>query len=346
MDFIKESLKELCSLMTVSGFEKKSRTRLFEIARQYFDEASEDSFGNFIFVKKSLNNNAPRLMIDAHFDMVGMMVTDILEGGFLSVTNIGGLDARILPSAEVTVYGKREIYGLISSIPPHLSKSGKGNVPKIEELYIDTGYSKDELKELVPVGSPVVINGEYTELQNGFVAAASLDDKACVCAIFDAVRRMSAEELKYDIYATVSAQEETGKCGAALSACRIRPRMAIITDVNFGAIEGDKDYDSIVCGKGASVDISALTDRKLTRGVMRLLDKEGVPYQRICEPSYTYTNNDLVSVTGEGIPTVLMSIPLRSMHTPVETVCLKDIRSLADILIRVAYTEKTDLEAI
>lgn len=341
MDFIRKALKELCSLMTLSGYEKRGKKRLFDLVSLYFDEMTEDSFGNFVFIKRCLKKNAPKLMMDAHFDTVGMMVTDILEGGFLSVVNIGGLDTRILPSSEVTVYGKEEIYGLISSIPPHLTrKSGeKRSNPKIEELYVDTGYSKEELEKIVSVGDPIFIKGEYTELLNGYASASGLDDKACVCAIFDAVRQMEKSKMEYDVYVTVSAQEETGKCGAAMCAYAIKPDIAIITDVNFGSSEGDNEFETVKCGKGAAIDVSSLSDRRLTRGIMKLLDRENIPYQVICEPTNTGTNNELVSVTGLGIPTVVMSVPLRSMHTPVETLNINDISSLSNVLKTVAYTE-------
>ena len=339
MEFIKEALKKLCSLMTLSGHESKCKEELFELMSPYFDKMSLDKFGNFIFVKKCGKENAPALMLDAHLDQIGLMVRDIHEGGFLSLVNVGGLNSGILPSEEVYVYGKEKIYGVISSIPPHLRKDSSA-IPTIEELYVDTGYEKEELEKLVSIGAPVVMAGKYTELQNDRISAGSLDDKACVCALLDAVRRMEREKMKYDVYVTVSAQEETGKCGAAICAYNIKPEIAIITDVNFGDAEKDEGFEFVKLGEGAAIDVSAMTDRRLTRAIMRLLDKEGVKYQKICEPSYTYTNNDLVSVTGEGVPTLLMSVPLRSMHTPVETVDAKDIRSLADILMLLAYTDK------
>ncbi len=342
MEFIKEALNKLCSAMSLSGFEKMGYKDIYSLAVPFFDEIKEDSFGNLVLIKRSGGEGAKRLMIDAHFDTVGMMVTNIHEGGFLSVINIGGLDTRILPSSEVTVYGKEKIYGIVSSVPPHLKKSG-GKVPKIEELYIDTGYSREELEEIVKIGAPVTIEGDLTELKNGFVAAKFLDNKACLCACLDAMRRIDKEKLLYDVYVTVSAQEETGKCGASLCAYSVKPDFAIITDVNFGAIDKDNEYETVKCGEGAAIDISSLVDRRITRGVMKRLSEKNIPYQRICEPTATYTNNDLVSVTGMGVPTLLLSVPLRSMHTPVETVCIRDIKSLSDILAELVCS---DLEAI
>ena len=344
MKKINETLKKLCSLMTVSGFEKQAKEELFKLAEPIFDEAYSDSFGNFVFVKKSGNENAPKMMVDAHFDRIGMMVTGIKEGGFLSVINIGGIDTRILPSSEVTVYGKEQVYGIISSVPPHLRKSAAANgLPTIEELYIDTGLPKDKLSEIVSLGDPVVIRADYMELLNDNVMSGSLDDKACVAAAFDMAERAEKDKLKFDIYVTVSAQEETGKCGAALSAYSIKPDIAIITDVTFGTMEGDKEFVSVDCGKGPSVDLSALANRNLSRNIVKLLKDSDIPHTVSACPSRTGTNNDLISVSGEGVKTALISLPLKAMHTQNEVVNLKDIRSLADALLLVAYTDKEAL---
>ena len=227
MTELKKMLRELCSLATVSGHEKRGKSALAKIAEPFFDAHFEDSFGNLVFVKKSNVQNAPKLMIDAHFDEIGMLVSDVHEGGFLSVVQIGGLDTRVLPATEVTVYGKKEIYGVISCIPPHIKGHEEDGAPKMEELYIDTGYSKEELSELVPVGSMVEFRDNFDVLNGKYAVSKSLDDKACVCALFDVARRAEADKLKFDVYVTVSAQEETGKNGARLVAFDIEPDIAI-----------------------------------------------------------------------------------------------------------------------
>lgn len=343
MTELKKMLRELCSLATVSGYEKAGKQGLFELAGPYFDELYEDSFGNLVLVKKSQIENAPKLMIDAHFDEVGMLVSQIHEGGFLSVTQIGGLDTRVLPSAEVTVHGKKEIYGIISCIPPHIKGHEDDGAPKIEELYIDTGYTKEELCELVSLGDMVEFRDSFCELYGGCVVSKSLDDKACVCAVLDMARRADSSRLMFDLYVTVSAQEETGKNGARLVSYDIMPDIAIITDVNFALGDGIDETEAIELGKGAGVDISALTDVRLTRNIMRALDGAKIPYQRVCEPSRTSTNNDGISISGHGVRSALLSIPLQSMHTPSEVVSLSDIRSLSDILLEIAYTPKEAL---
>ena len=343
MNELTDLLRRLCNLPSVSGREGQCHAELFEIARPYFDEVREDGFGNAILIKKSAKQNAPKLMLDAHLDEVGMMVSEVHENGFLSVVAIGGLDTRVLGATEVTVYGKREIYGVITSVPPHILDKSSRATPKMTELYIDTGYDGDTVKELVSVGDVVEYRANFTTLENNRVLSKSLDDKACVCALFTVAMLAEADKLEFDLYVVVSAQEETGKNGARLVAYGIEPDIAIITDVNFARAPGVDECDSIEMGKGASVDISALTHIPLTRKIMAILDRARVPYQRVCEPSRTSTNNDGVSICAKGVRTALMSVPLSSMHTPCEVVCLDDIASMARNILEIAYTPSEEL---
>ncbi|MBO5312641.1 MAG: hypothetical protein J6B29_01615 [Clostridia bacterium] len=336
---IKSTLIALCSTMSVSGHEYRAEEKIKELCADIFDEIRRDSMGTVVMIKRCNKKNAPKLLIDAHLDTVGMMVTDIKDGGFLKVVNIGGLDTRVLPATEVTVYGRREIYGLITSTPPHLRKDGEDKLPKITDLMIDTGYTKEELEEIVSVGDMVGYRYKLTEMAGGFVTTSGLDDKACACGIIEAMRLADRDRLCYDVYVTISAQEETGKCGVARASFEIEPDIAIITDVNFARGDGSLEHESIQCRKGAAVDISALTDKALTRNVIRLLRDKGIKHQIICEPGRTYTNNEGVLISGKGVRTMVLSVPLKNMHTPCETVNLEDIKSLGEILLSVAYEE-------
>lgn len=334
MEKIKERLRNLCALATVSGYESFADV-LTEDEKRAFDKIEYDKLGSLLLVKKSSNRNARKLLIDAHLDIVGFMITGIEENGFLRFVNIGGLDPRVLPSTHVCIFGKKKIDGVITSTPPHL-RVGESRVPKIEELMIDTGLSEKEAKELISIGDIAMYKPYFTELLNDYVCAVGLDDKACVCAILDFLVNTDRSKLAYDIYATFSAQEETGKCGAARLAFDIEPDFAIVTDVNFARGEGIEQRDSIECRGGASVDISAVTDRVLTRNIIKLLKEQKIEFQQICEPRYTGTNNDMLSISGKGVRTSLMSIPLKAMHSSAEIVNLKDIKSLSRMLGAVA----------
>ena len=339
MEGIKKTLKTLCAQMSVSGHEYRAENTVRALCDGIFDEIRRDPMGSFILVKKCGRENAPKLLIDAHLDTVGFMVTEIKDGGFLKIVNVGGLDTRVLPATEVSVYGKREIYGLITSTPPHLRKAGSDKLPEIGDLFIDTGYSKEELEKIVTIGDAVGYRHVFTELLSNYVTTSGLDDKACVCGIIEAMKRADKNKLCYDVYVTLSAQEETGKCGAARASFGIEPDIAIITDVNFARGDGSPDYETIECGKGASIDISSLCDKTLTRNVMKLLSEKSIRHQLICEPGATYTNNERVLISARGVRTLVLSVPLKNMHTPCETVDLEDIKSLGDILLAIAYEE-------
>ena len=339
MEKIKEILKTLLNSFSVTGHELLGRVAIDEIASGAFDEVRSDNMGSFILVKKSNKKGAKKLLIDAHYDTVGMMVKQIKKKGFLSFVPVGGLDANVLPSCEVLVRGKEDVYGIITSTPPHL-KAGGNKAPKIDEMYIDTGYGEEKLKELVSVGDPVSFLQKVDFIANNKVTAQGLDDKACLCAIIDAALKMDKDQMEYDVYITASAQEETGRSGVSRVAYDIEPNFAIITDVNFANTDTEPSFECIEMGKGASIDVSAITNRPLTKRIMKHLTEKKIPYQVVCEPSYTGTNADYLSIAGCGIATVLMSVPLKSMHTPSETVSLNDIKSLSDILVSVAYAKE------
>lgn len=339
MERVKKTLYSLCEEMTISGFEYRAEKKIRELCKDIFDEISVTPMGSYVMVKRCGKENAPRMLIDGHLDTVGMMVTDIKKGGFLSVVAIGGLDPRVLPATDVTVYGKENIYGVITSTPPHLRKMGADSVAKVEELYIDTGYTKEELEKIVSIGDPVGYRFRFTEMANNFVTTSGLDDKACLCGIIEAMRDVKKEDLKYDIYVTASSQEETGKNGSARASFDIQPEIAIVTDVNFASGDGTPDYECLKGGQGAGVDISSLTDKRLTRNIISLLEGKKIEHQLICEPGKTYTNNEGLLISGEGVRTAVLSVPLRNMHTPCETVNLKDILSLKEILLAIVSEE-------
>ena len=338
MNKIKELLKELSKMCTISGTEAQSKLRLLEIASGLFDDAYEDSLGDLVLVVRSGKENAPRLMIDAHFDEVGMLTSGEGERGFYPLIPIGGIDTRVLGATRVIAYGKEQISGVLTSTPPHLLKD-KGSLPKMSDIYLDTGNFEVKL----PIGTPVGYAPHYTELLNNRVSAKGLDDKACVCAMLNMASKIDKSRLMYDIYIVISAQEEVGKGGARFIAYDIAPDIAIITDVGFARAEGIEVADSVLLGEGAYIDFSACTDIMLTRKIVAMCKERGICHQVLCEPSRTHTNNEAVSIAGAGVRTALLGVALDGMHTPSEIVSLDDIKSLSSILLEIAYTPKEQL---
>ena len=334
MEKIKELLKKLCFMPTVSGRELDNKDALFALVGDTFDQMYADAFGNLVFVLKSKKENAPKLMIDAHFDTVGFMVKKVHEDGFLSICEIGGVDTRVLGASRARVYGSEVVSGVFTSTPPHLLKDDK-SLPRVKDVYVDC--SSDASK--VRVGDIVCYEPHFTELCANQVSSCGLDDKACVCAMLDMAFNADKERLAYDVYLVISAQEETGKGGARFIAYNEKPDIAIVTDVFFARGEDIEKCDSAGVGEGVYIDMSSAANIRLTRSIVKMLEQKGAKHQVVCEPSRTHTNNEIVSITGAGVKTALCGIALDGMHTPSEIVSLEDIRSLSSLLLDVAYGE-------
>lgn len=331
---LKELLTGLCGLMSVSGWETYDRGALLTLIGEYFDENFTDGVGNQIFIKKCGREGAPRILIDTHMDEIGMFVTEIKEGGFLSVINIGGLDTRILQACEVIIYGEKKIYGVIASTPPHLQKPGDNKtLPEIGDLLIDTGYTKEELEGIVRIGTPVGFKPKYTELLGGSIAGKSFDDKACAaCAVY-ALADCSADELAGDVYLQLSAFEETGRsAGAATATYVIDPDYAMVIDVNHGRTPDATRADTIVMGGGPGVTVSAATDRRLTRMTIELAEQKGIKNQISVSAANTGTNAPAVNLTRSGVPVVDIGLPLKCMHTYNEVLMLADCEETAKLI--------------
>ena len=234
---LKETILSLCGLMSVSGNEKVASAELEALVGSVFDEHRVDPMGNHLFVKKCGRENAPKILLDTHFDEIGMMVTGIKEGGFVTVTNVGGVDTRILQAGEVVIYGKEPVYGVFTSTPPHFRKPGESDkLSPMDQLYIDTGYTKEALEEIVPLGTPVGFKPVYGELMNGRIYGKAFDDKACGACVVWALSDIPADQLAGDVYFLFSAEEEVGCRGAATAAFGVSPDYALIMDVTHAAV--------------------------------------------------------------------------------------------------------------
>ncbi len=329
---LKQTILSLCGLMSVSGNEKIASVELENIVGSVFDEHKVDSMGNHLFIKKSGRENAPKILIDTHFDEIGMMVTGIKEGGFVTVTNVGGVDTRILQAGEVVIYGKEPVYGVFTSTPPHFRKPGESDkLSTMDQLYIDTGYTKEALEELVSLGTPVGFKPVYGELMNGRIYGKAFDDKACGACVVWALSDIPASELAGDVYFLFSAEEEVGCRGAATAAFGVSPDYALIMDVTHAAVPEVKERNLSPFDSGVVVEVAAATDRGLTFMVKDLCDKEEIPYTIQACPGSTGTNANVLGMSIDGIPSVLCSLPLKSMHSAAEVISLKDAEALGNL---------------
>lgn len=329
----------MAGLMSVTGTERYDAAGL-DALMQGFDACHTDAVGNRVYIRRAGREGAPRILIDTHFDEIGMLVTDIKEGGFLSITNVGGLDARTLASARVRVYGSEVIDGVITSTPPHLSGKEK-TLATADELLVDTGYTKEEIEKFVRVGTPVGFQPAYRTLAGGRLAGKGLDNKASAAIAAAALKAVPREALAGDVYLLFSVREETGKFGGILpAALAADPHYAMVIDVNLGFMQGAKTSECVEMGKGVSLARSAIVDRQLTAMTEALACREDIPWQIAVEPKSTGTNTEDLRLVGAGIPTVDVGLPLTGMHTYNEVLDMRD----AEALYRLVTAFVTDRE--
>ena len=331
---LKNDIIKLCTQTSVTGFEHRAIGFLEREYADLFDEFFCDGVGNHIFVKKCGRENAPKIMIDTHFDEIGFLVTEILDGGFLRITNVGGIDRAIMQGADVMIYGKETLRGVICSVPPHL-RDGDGKLPAMEKMLVDVGleYTKAELEELICVGTPAGFVPCYSELLNYRIAGKSFDNKACAAMAIRALSEIDSKDLAGDIYLTLSCREESAKSGGAyVCANRIRPDFALVIDVNLSNAPDVSDRESVEMDKGISISLCASTDRALTRRAVELCKSKDIDFTPKTEASSTGTNAVCVNLAGMGIPVVDVGLPLRNMHTYNEVISLIDAQTLCSFI--------------
>lgn len=338
-DGLKKFIFELCSVMSVSGFEKRGTDELTRLTAGMLDAPAVDGVGNHLFVKKCGKENAPKVLIDAHFDEIGMIVTEVCDNGFLRIAPLGGIDVSIMQAADVIVYGKERVRGVIASTPPHLAKSDE--LPKPEEVIVDTGLSTEKAKELVDIGAPVGFAPVYGEMLNGRLVGKSFDDKACAACAIWAVANTPAEELAADVYVLLSAVEETNRLGGVTPAAHsVYPDYAMVVDVNLGRVPDTKSYETVELDGGVSLSVCAATHIGLTRDTEKLCADKEIPCVMVAAPRGTGTNATSLNLVRCGVPVVDVGLPLASMHTYNEVITMADAEALVRLISEFISSEE------
>jgi endoglucanase len=327
---IKETLKILCEPAGVAGDEKAASKAALELLLKYMPNAEIDSFGTVI---GSIihDEKLPLLLLDAHIDEVGMVVNFIDEKGFVKVGRAGGVDRRALPAAAVTIWGKKPVKGVVCTLPPHVQKD-EGKVLKEDEIAIDCGYSKEKLEELISLGDSVTIDAEFVELHGGKINARALDDRAGVCAILYALDLIKGKKLKYNLAVSFSAQEEIGCRGAVISAYNINPDLAVIVDVSYGDFPKSVENKTWKLGAGVMLGIAPSLDRELFNEMKKIAETHNIKHQIEVMNGKTSTNADVIGTSRKGVRCALLSVPLRNMHTPAETLQLSDVKAAGELI--------------
>lgn len=329
MEQIKRDLQILCNAEGVGG-QTAITDAAVKLLQPLVDEVEIDVMGNVLGLRHADRDDAPTLLLEAHLDEIGFLVTHIDDNGFVYTAAAGGIDKRAITAQPVIVFGDKPYYGVFCSTPPHLS--GKdGELPDISKCGIDIGLNGEEAKKRIPLGSRVSYAPHFIELNENVVSSKALDDRAGIAAILHCLRKTEGRH-GVNIAVAFCVQEELGCRGVTPAVRSLQPDCAIVTDVSFALTP---DADPRKCGKlgkGVMIGISPILNTSMTDRLFDLAEKNEIPYQYEVMGGSTGTDADRVTVSLMGVPTALLSIPQRYMHTPIETVDVRDIATVGALM--------------
>ena len=327
---LKNVIFDLSSADGVSGEESCAAQYALKYLKNYTDDCFIKN-GNVIGNFGNRKNGTPHILIDAHIDQVGLIVTNIYESGFIGFSNVGGIDRRLLPAQQVCIHGKKKLAGVLCSTPPHLSGSDN-KINKIEDFYIDTGMSFEAVSNIVEPGDRITFASMPKELLNDRITGPALDDRSGVASILYALELLRNQKYECSFSVTFSAQEELGERGAKIAAFDIDPDIALAVDVSFAYCLGDREYECGKMGQGPMIGISPSLSREISDKLIEISKNENIPYQLEVMNGLTSTNADQFSVNRTGCKACTVSIPLKYMHTPSEIIQIDDVENTGRLI--------------
>lgn len=321
---------------SVSGSEEKYTKQIKDLMSEFCDKVTSDIFGNVYGI---CGNGKRKIIIDAHSDIIGLMVTSVADDGAVSFTAVGGVDIRILPSMNVTIHGKQNVKGVIGVPPPHLQKNVDTKPYDTENLKIDTGITADKLRDIIDVGDFISFDSEYTELLNNRIAMNGLDNKLGLYTALQVAKNLKNDDLTLVVAAT--AGEEINLNGARVAANFDKFDLAVIIDVTHGTTPDAKDEYTFPLGSGPAIAVGPGLSKKYAGILEDLAIKLGIPYSIEVTNGSTGTNSLAYETAGSGILCSVVSIPLRYMHTSYEVADKSDVENTVKLLTEFinSYTE-------
>ena len=322
-------LFRLCNAFSGSGQEENA-AKVIENELHAFAKVKTDLFGNVIATMGNNDSNYS-ILLDAHMDQIGMIVTNIFEDGFIKIAPCGGIDCRVLPGSMVLIHGKKTINGIVCTVPPHLATQENDKFLSVNELYIDTGLKDDVIKN-ISLGDRVSFRSFPKRLIGNRIKAQSLDNKVGVAALIRCAQLLAQEHLNIKVIFSFSTREEVGAQGAKIVAFEYMPNESIVVDASFARQPGVAEEKSGEYSHGPMIGIAPTLSKSISNHFIEISKKFNIPYQIEVMGSLTGTNADEIMPSGCGVRTGLLSIPIRYMHTPVEVVDVYDIENTANLL--------------
>jgi endoglucanase len=333
-----ETLEKLSNVCGVAGREEEVRGLMKIFLKPYVDEVKEDKLGNIIGIKKG-KKNASKVMLAAHMDEIGLLVKTISKEGFIQFAKIGGIDDRILLAQKVIVYTEKgSLHGIIGSKPPHIQKEEeRKRVLTYDELFIDIGAeNQEQAKKMgVKIGDPVGFDIKFAKVGKNIVIGKAFDDRVGCAVMVEAMKRL--EKTECTVYAVGTVQEEVGLRGATTAAFGIYPDVGIALDVTIaGDVPGVREVEApIKLGKGPSIEIAdmgLIAHPKVVRLLVDAAEENKIPYQLETGLPGS-TDAARISLTREGVPSGVISIPTRYIHSPSSLLSLEDAEKTVKLTV-------------
>lgn len=330
----KDLLLNLSRGVGVSGYEQGLLPLIKSAFEPLVDRIEQDRLGNIIMIKEGRGTPPrPKVMLAAHMDEIGLIITAYEKGGFLRFSSIGGIDERILLGQEVVVHGRKDLVGVIGAKPPHIQeKDERKKTVKMEDLFIDVGLEEETCKQLVAIGDMATLKQDPVLLSNDRYAGKALDDRAGIVTMLLCLQLLENLGPEADVYLMATVQEEVGVRGATTGTYGIVPDIGIALDVGHGDIPGLPEHEVLPLGKGPGIGLGPHVHPAIYQRFTDLAEEWGISYTPEPGTSPAGTDAYAIQITQGGIPTGLISLPLRYMHTPVETLHWPDLEAAARLL--------------
>lgn len=324
---MKHVLETLCGCTAPSGFEAPAAQAARVLLEPLVDETTIDRMGNLIGVRRCGVEGAKKVLLDAHLDEIGLIVTGA-EEGYLRFRTIGGVDPRMLPGREVQILTQPPMAGIVSA--PTSQQDDESKAVPISELVVDAGLTQAEAERLV--GTPMVYRGACFPLGEDQMCGKAMDDRSCFATLLRCMELLKDKTLDVDVYVMGSTREEVSGVGAAVGTWAVQPDCCVAVDVTHGRTPDGPAEKTFVLGDGPAVGVGPNMTRWMSRRLLDQAQARKIPVQQEIMAGHTGTNGWEMQISREGVATAVLSVPLKYMHSPIEVLSLTDLENTAALL--------------